>query len=43
VSHTTLPDCAVVSCIRDGFSNLEFPSPEGGIVTVHYPIILEPG
>jgi hypothetical protein len=28
----------VVSCVVRGFGNLSFPPPEGGIVTVQYPI-----
>ena len=42
-SSTTMTDAAVVSCITRAFSNLSFPQPEGGIVTVVYPVILEPG
>jgi hypothetical protein len=38
-----LPDGGVVSCVVRGFSNLSFPQPEGGIVTVVYPIIFNPG
>jgi len=38
-----LPDREVVSCIVRGFHGLSFPSPEGGIATVTYPIILSPG
>jgi hypothetical protein len=41
---TTLTDAGVVSCITQKFSNFSFPQPEGGgIVTVVYPLILEPG
>jgi hypothetical protein len=38
-----LPDQGVVSCVVRGFNNLSFPQPEGGIVTVVYPIIFNPG
>ncbi len=38
-----LPDRSVVSCVVRGFGNLSFPQPEGGIVTVVYPIIFNPG
>jgi pSer/pThr/pTyr-binding forkhead associated (FHA) protein len=38
-----LPDQGVVSCVVRGFQNLSFPQPEGGIVTVVYPIIFAPG
>ena len=38
-----LPDCSVVECVVRGFSNLSFPAPDGGIVTVVYPILFSPG
>ncbi|MFO7179921.1 MAG: AgmX/PglI C-terminal domain-containing protein [Pseudomonadota bacterium] len=38
-----LPDSAVVSCVLSAFYGLSFPQPEGGIVTVVYPIMLSPG
>ncbi|MBK6461392.1 MAG: AgmX/PglI C-terminal domain-containing protein [Myxococcales bacterium] len=38
-----LSDRAVVSCVVRGFGNLSFPQPEGGIVTVVYPITFSPG
>ena len=40
---TTMPDQVVVSCIADSLHGLVFPQPEGGIVTVVYPIELSPG
>jgi hypothetical protein len=43
VFENTLPDCQVASCVRDVMKSLAFPVPEGGIVTVIYPIMLEPG
>ena len=42
-SGSTLPDRAVVQCVNRGFSALSFPQPEGGIVTVSYPITFTPG
>lgn len=36
--ETTLTDAAVVSCVVDGFKKIAFPAPEGGIVTVVYPL-----
>src|SRR5690606_34518880 len=33
-----LPDSGVVSCTLSSFYGLTFPQPEGGIVTVIYPI-----
>jgi tetratricopeptide (TPR) repeat protein len=40
---SSLPDQGVVGCIVRGFGNLSFPEPEGGAVTVVYPIELSPG
>jgi hypothetical protein len=37
-----LPNQQVVSCIVKGFQNLSFPTPEGGTVTVTYPLNLSP-
>jgi Ca-activated chloride channel family protein len=38
-----LPDQAVVGCVVRAVGNLSFPQPEGGIVTVVMPILLNPG
>jgi hypothetical protein len=38
-----LPDSGVVSCVVSAFYGLSFPAPEGGIVTVSYPIAFSPG
>ncbi len=38
-----LPDSAVTSCVISAFYGLSFPAPDGGIVTVTYPIMLVPG
>ena len=38
-----IQDPGVVQCVVRGFNNLSFPQPEGGIVTVVYPIIFTPG
>jgi hypothetical protein len=38
-----LPDAQVKSCVAGAFYGLSFPTPEGGIVTVNYPIMLVPG
>ena len=38
-----LPDSGVVSCVLGAFYGLGFPAPEGGIVTVVYPITFSPG
>ena len=38
-----LPDMAVRDCVMNKFFGFKFPPPEGGIVTVVYPIMLAPG
>jgi len=38
-----LPDSNVVSCVLGAFYGLSFPAPDGGIVTVVYPIAFSPG
>lgn len=38
-----LPDSGVVSCVINAYYGLSFPQPEGGIVTVVYPIMFQPG
>jgi len=38
-----LPDAGVVACVTKAFHGLSFPQPEGGIVTVVYPIMFSPG
>lgn len=38
-----MPDGGVVSCVIRSFQGLSFPQPEGGIVTVVYPIMMSPG
>ncbi|APR78091.1 Hypothetical protein A7982_03438 [Minicystis rosea] len=38
-----MPDGSVVSCTVRAFYGLSFPQPEGGIVTVTYPIMFSPG
>jgi hypothetical protein len=37
-----IPDSGVVSCVISAFYGLSFPQPEGGIVTVTYPIMFSP-
>lgn len=41
-STAELPDSAVVSCVERAFYSLTFPQPEGGIVSVSYPIVFSP-
>jgi hypothetical protein len=38
-----LPDSGVVQCVVRAYYGLSFPQPEGGIVTVVYPIMFAPG
>ncbi len=38
-----LPDGGVISCVVRAFQGMTFPQPEGGIVTVVFPIIMTPG
>lgn len=37
------PDPTVTACVAARFKELRFPPPQGGIITVVYPIIFEPG
>jgi hypothetical protein len=41
--NSDLPDAAVVACVIRAYYSLSFPQPEGGIVTVVYPIMFSPG
>lgn len=38
-----LPHAGVVACVLRAFRDLSFPAPEGGVVTVVYPIMFSPG
>jgi len=38
-----IPDGEMVACVTRSFYGLSFPQPEGGIVTVSYPIVFTPG
>jgi hypothetical protein len=38
----SLPDCDAVACIREIFGRLQFERPNGGPVTVVYPLIFDP-
>jgi hypothetical protein len=38
VAESSLPDASVAKCVERAFYGLTFPEPEGGIVTVVYPI-----
>jgi hypothetical protein len=39
---TTMPDDVAVQCVVDAFAPLQFPRPQGGDVTVLYPIQFNP-
>ena len=39
---STMPDQLVTACLLQAFRRLVFPEPNGGIVTVVYPIALSP-
>ena len=41
--ESDLPDSSVVGCVMGAYYGLSFPQPEGGIVTVAYPIMFQPG
>jgi len=40
--ESTLPDAEAVTCILHEFEKLSFPPPEGGTVTVVYPLVFHP-
>jgi hypothetical protein len=42
-SGSDLPDPKVVACVVRVFEMTTFPAPEGGIVTVSYPLMFSPG
>ena len=37
-----LPDRGVIDCVARAFQTLSYPQPEGGIVTVVYPLVFSP-
>ena len=37
-----IPDTSVRQCVISSFTNLSFPQPEGGVVTVVYPLTFSP-
>ncbi|MBW2459315.1 MAG: AgmX/PglI C-terminal domain-containing protein, partial [Deltaproteobacteria bacterium] len=38
-----MPNDGAISCVSRAFYGLSFPQPEGGVVTVSYPIVFTPG
>ncbi len=42
-SGSDLPDPKVVACVVRVFERTTFPAPDGGIVTVSYPLVFSPG
>ena len=43
LEKSTLADEEATSCVVDGFRRLRFPPPDGGVVTVVYPMKFSPG
>lgn len=41
-SHPAFPDAKVEACVLKTFTALVFPKPEGGTVTVTYPLVFTP-
>ena len=41
VAENDLADCEVVQCIRAHVASIQFPHPQGGSVTLQYPIALQ--
>jgi hypothetical protein len=39
-AERSLGDSAVATCVENAFKSMSFPEPEGGIVTVVYPLVL---
>ena len=39
---STMPNSGVVACVVKSFYSLSFPEHDGGIVTVVYPLALQP-
>jgi hypothetical protein len=43
VAGNELTDCEVTTCMIEELKQCVFPKPEGGVVTVVYPLVFEPG
>lgn len=41
-ARSDLPDAAVVQCVVEAYRTLRFPRPDGGVVTVYFPLIFNP-
>ena len=41
-ARSDLPDESVVECTVDAYRTLHFPKPNGGVVTVYFPLIFNP-
>lgn len=41
-ARSDLPDAVVVQCVVDAYRTLRFPKPDGGVVTVYFPLIFNP-
>jgi len=42
VADNSMPDCGVVRCMRDVMAQSQFPPPQGGSVSVSYPLTFAP-
>jgi hypothetical protein len=42
-ADSDMPDGETVACVVEAFRALQFPPPEGGYVTVTYPVMFSPG
>jgi hypothetical protein len=42
LAEADLPDPQVRACLVNAYTSLVFPRPEGGLVTVVYPIVFSP-
>jgi hypothetical protein len=43
IAGNELTDCEVTACMIEELKKCVFPEPEGGVVTVVYPLVFEPG
>lgn len=41
-AESTIPSAEMRSCVLGAFTQLSFPQPEGGVVTVSYPLVFSP-
>jgi hypothetical protein len=41
-ARSDLPDAPMVECVVDAYRTLRFPKPNGGVVTVYFPLLFNP-